>query len=219
MQICENATCTTTNDVEYIKLNQCIPEVKQESECLDPAMEFSRSVEGIIQDEIKLDLPTQTDRIHIEKSPSVGLEASSPLLPSSDLTKETCDSSINMEMTQENMMNKMVTPISGFKARKKRVVHRSPFQHSVGANNEKETSSSVLQTSQLQRWDEGILCDLCHRGPSLLLGGWFCVHCGSPIANCHCSQLKEHGDDVICGKVHKLCALWSSSVRMSFMQL
>jgi hypothetical protein len=63
------------------------------------------------------------------------------------------------------------------------------------------------------------LCDLCHQGPSLQLGGWFCVHCGSPVANCLCPQSKECGDNDINGKVHKLCALWSSNVRMCFERL
>ena len=205
--------------MENTKFTQCM----RETEVLDISMELMRTpkltVEGILHDDFKLDLPTQTSHMYMETSSPVGLESLSRSFPHSESTQNTCDSFNNTEMNQEEMFKKVATPVSGSKARKKRVVHKSPFQHTLGAQNEKESCSSLLRTSQPPCWDEGILCDLCHQGTSLLLGGWYCVCCGSQVTNCQCSESNEHRDDAISGKVHKMCALWSSEVRISVLHM
>ena len=37
-------------------------------------------------------------------------------------------------------------------------------------------------------WDIGLSCDLCRRGPSLLMGEWYSWCCGSRLHYCNCSS-------------------------------
>lgn len=71
-----------------------------------------------------------------------------------------------------------------------------------------------------QRWDPDILCDLCHQGPSLSLGEWYSWCCGSRLQNCLCGPTSleydalsvKRNEEQCSGKVHKMCALWSSKI-------
>jgi hypothetical protein len=40
-------------------------------------------------------------------------------------------------------------------------------------------------------WSPGVLCDLCERGPSLTLGGWYSWCCGAPTPDCRCPQEEQ----------------------------
>ncbi|KAJ7559687.1 hypothetical protein O6H91_04G096700 [Diphasiastrum complanatum] len=79
------------------------------------------------------------------------------------------------------------------------------------------------------KWETGLLCDLCGRGPSLSLGEWYAWCCGARWIRCNCSKeqqmklkkevhSKARGlkakQEMSClsGKVHRMCALWSSEV-------
>ncbi|KAH9530950.1 hypothetical protein CY35_19G011100 [Sphagnum magellanicum] len=79
-------------------------------------------------------------------------------------------------------------------------------------------------------WSPGVLCDLCEKGPSLTLGGWYSWCCGAPTPDCRCPQEEQMMKKKLAkwkggkkwtkkdpvypwsGKVHRLCALWSSEV-------
>lgn len=78
-------------------------------------------------------------------------------------------------------------------------------------------------------WESGTVCDLCRKGPSLFLGEWYAWCCGLRINSCSCSldvkmrltlamiskksnRSKKNDGILLSGKVHKMCALWSSEV-------
>ncbi|BBN07291.1 protein MpSUVR3 [Marchantia polymorpha subsp. ruderalis] len=84
-----------------------------------------------------------------------------------------------------------------------------------------------------EKWKRGIVCDLCSGGPSLALGEWYCWCCGTPATKCQCPEdkkvrkqlslgyrkgqkQKKRGRQILdyqwSGKVHRMCALWSSEV-------
>ena len=47
---------------------------------------------------------------------------------------------------------------------------------------------SKMVVSKPHMWEIGMLCDLCHRGPSLLMGEWYSWCCGSRLHYCTCSS-------------------------------
>ncbi|MCO5580950.1 hypothetical protein L7F22_034824 [Adiantum nelumboides] len=88
---------------------------------------------------------------------------------------------------------------------------------------------SKMVGAKPQMWESGIMCDLCRKGPSLSLGEWYAWCCGLPVKCCGCSldvkmkltlgitskkssRSKKMDGILWSGKVHKMCALWSSEV-------
>ncbi|KAI5068490.1 hypothetical protein GOP47_0016835 [Adiantum capillus-veneris] len=88
---------------------------------------------------------------------------------------------------------------------------------------------SKLVEAKPRMWESGIACDLCRKGPSLFLGEWYAWCCGLRVNSCGCSlgvkmkltlamtskksnKPKKTDGILWSGKVHKMCALWSSEV-------
>lgn len=151
--------------------------------------------------------------------------------------------------TNENIKLDVVVPcenlennISGFKARKKRMVHRTylPLREPLEIGDKVISPGAVADSEMIAQkaflnrmvkampgmWDVDIVCDLCNKGPSLSLGEWYSWCCGLRFYKCCCApdlqsklrldmQLKKKNkgrNKLWSGKVHKMCGLWSSEV-------
>ncbi|KAL3687865.1 hypothetical protein R1sor_014174 [Riccia sorocarpa] len=188
-------------------------------------------VQPVIE-EIK-DMLDVDDNLSVDKSAEADAETRSSSPPALRRRQSARSQSISQSISREP---------SKRKKSRKLVMEESDSQESDGekeAAADSKTAVPILRGKQREKWKRGIICDLCSLGPSIALGEWYCWCCGMAAVSCECPEekkmrkqlslgyrkgqkLKKRGKQILrhqwSGKVHKMCALWSSEASLEALE-
>ncbi|KAL2629901.1 hypothetical protein R1flu_014587 [Riccia fluitans] len=148
-------------------------------------------------------------------------EPSSP--PAVTVTPTACGQITSDESSERERTRKVVMEVSNSQER----------DWEREAINDSKSAVPIVKGKQREKWKRWIMCDLCSLGPSIALGEWYCWCCSRAATSCECPEEKKlrkqlslgyrkgqkqqkRGKQILrylwSGKVHKMCALWSSEV-------